>query len=160
MAKIIVKDIKEEDFVNYKKPSMFLAFPYCDFKCDRENGSPICQNSSLVREKDIEVDMDQIIQRYLDNPITKAMVFGGLEPFDSYEDMLGLVLRLRAVSDDEVVIYTGYKEAEISLQIAELKALGNIIIKFGRFIPDQDAHFDPVLGVNLASSNQYAKLYK
>ena len=160
MAKIIVKDIKEEDFVNYKKPSMFLAFPYCDFKCDRKNGSPICQNSSLVREKDIEVDMDQIIQRYLDNPITKAMVFGGLEPFDSYEDMLGLVSRLRAVSDDEVVIYTGYKEAEIPLQIAELKALGNIIIKFGRFIPNQDAHFDPVLGVNLASSNQYAKLYK
>jgi hypothetical protein len=88
------------------------------------------------------------------------MVFGGLEPFDSYKDMLGLVLRLRAVSDDEVIIYTGYKEAEIPSQIAQLKALGNIIIKFGRFIPDQDAHFDPVLGVDLASSNQYAKLYK
>ena len=155
-----VKGIIDEDWVNYKKPSMFLAFPYCDFKCDRENGSLVCQNSSLAKEKNIEVDMDQIIQRYLDNPITKAMVFGGLEPFDSYEDMLELVSRLRAVSDDEVVIYTGYKEAEIPSQIAQLKALGNIIIKFGRFIPDQDAHFDPVLGVNLASSNQYAKLYK
>ena len=33
----------------------------------------------------------------------------------------------------------------------------NIIVKFGRFIPDQESHYDEVLGVNLASNNQYAK---
>ena len=33
----------------------------------------------------------------------------------------------------------------------------NIIIKFGRFVPMQQPHFDPILGVNLASDNQYAK---
>ena len=32
----------------------------------------------------------------------------------------------------------------------------NIIIKFGRFIPDQKSTFDSVLGVELASQNQYA----
>jgi hypothetical protein len=34
---------------------------------------------------------------------------------------------------------------------------GNIIIKFGRFRPGQEPHYDEVLGVKLASNNQYAK---
>ena len=33
----------------------------------------------------------------------------------------------------------------------------NIIIKFGRYIPNQKPHYDEVLGVNLASDNQYAE---
>ena len=33
----------------------------------------------------------------------------------------------------------------------------NIIIKYGRYIPDQEPHYDEVLGVNLASDNQYAE---
>ena len=38
-----------------------------------------------------------------------------------------------------------------------LKSYKNIIIKFGRFIPNDKPHRDTILGVNLASSNQYAK---
>ena len=30
-----------EDFTNYKEPSMFLIFPYCNLKCDIENGNQI-----------------------------------------------------------------------------------------------------------------------
>ena len=33
----------------------------------------------------------------------------------------------------------------------------NIIIKYGRYIPNQTPHRDEVLGVNLASDNQYAE---
>jgi len=33
----------------------------------------------------------------------------------------------------------------------------NVIIKFGRFIPNQEPHYDEILGVNLASNNQYAR---
>jgi hypothetical protein len=32
----------------------------------------------------------------------------------------------------------------------------NIIIKYGRYIPNQTPHYDEVLGVYLASDNQYA----
>ena len=35
----------------------------------------------------------------------------------------------------------------------------NIVVKFGRFRPNQDPHYDNVLGVKLASNNQYAKKY-
>jgi hypothetical protein len=34
----------------------------------------------------------------------------------------------------------------------------NIIVKFGRFIPDDEKRFDEVLGVELASHNQYAEV--
>ena len=38
-----------------------------------------------------------------------------------------------------------------------LKELKNVIIKFGRYIPGQEKVFDEILGIYLASSNQYAK---
>ena len=39
-----IKNIIEEDFVNYKVPSMFISTSQCDFKCDRECGKNVCQN--------------------------------------------------------------------------------------------------------------------
>lgn len=33
----------------------------------------------------------------------------------------------------------------------------NVIVKFGRFIPNQEPHYDETLWVNLASNNQYAR---
>ena len=37
-----------------------------------------------------------------------------------------------------------------------LSYFDNIIIKFGRYIPNKQSHYDNILGVNLASDNQYA----
>lgn len=55
------------------------------------------------------------------------------------------------------IIYTGYNPEEIPEPIDRLKKYNNIIIKFGRFIPDQPHHFDEVLGVELASLNQWGE---
>lgn len=154
-----LKGIIEEDFVQYKKPSMFLIFPKCSFKCDKECGRPICQNGALANSEEIEVDIKQdIIWKYMDNPITEAIVCGGLEPFDSWEDLKCLIMNLRYYTPDDIVIYTGYREYEISREkIDWLELYGNIVIKFGRFIPNQPHRYDEILGVNLASNNQYAK---
>ena len=38
-----------------------------------------------------------------------------------------------------------------------LKKYKNIIVKFGRFIPNQEKQYDEVLGVYLASNNQYGE---
>jgi hypothetical protein len=62
----------------------------------------------------------------------------------------------RCYTNDDIVIYTGYNESEVSEQIERLRYFKNIIIKFGRYIPNQQAHYDDILGVNLASNNQYA----
>lgn len=150
--------IIDEDFINYKKPSMVIEFPYCSFKCDKECGKPVCQNSALTNEPIIEIDAKKIVERYLQNPITEAVVFQGLEPLDSCEDMYDLMVEIRKRTDDDIVIYTGYNYREVYHYTDKLGHIfPNIIIKYGRYIPDVEPHYDPVLGVNLASDNQYAE---
>lgn len=160
---MLIKSFKDEDFINYKKPSMFIITPTCSFKCDKENGCLMCQNSHLVHEPTHEISIDLLVRRYVENPITKAVVFGGLEPFDTAEDIYLFVscLRNRYLRNDDIVIYTGYEEWELASNLYHEKILeyGNIIIKYGRFRPNQTPHYDEVLGVNLASDNQYAKRY-
>lgn len=153
-----IKTLLDEDFINYKfSPSMLIAFPNCTFKCEKDCGQKCCQNSKLAQTKNIEVGVDEIIRRYLDNKLTRAIVCGGLEPFDSWDDLFELVLGVRnAECYDPIIIYTGYKYDEIESKITILKAFRNIIVKFGRFIPNEQKHLDPVLGVELASQNQYA----
>ena len=138
---------------------MVIEFPYCSFKCDKECGQQVCQNSSLVKAENIDINPIQLVYRYLTNPITKAIVCQGLEPFDSFEDLLEIIQELRHnyLNNDDVVIYTGYIKEEVQTQINELSKFNNIIIKFGRFIPNQSSHFDETLGVQLASPNQYAE---
>jgi ferredoxin-thioredoxin reductase catalytic subunit len=169
-----IKGVVFEDFVNYKKPSMYLIFPNCSFKCDKECGRHVCQNSTLASEPVIEIDKDELIENYLSNPITESVVMAGLEPFDSQLDLLPFVdaLRRQYHCNNDVVIYTGYTEQELQegnwgngskenqrQYWLSLISYGNIIIKYGRFRPDEPSHYDEVLGVNLASSNQYAKKY-
>lgn len=155
---MLLKGITDEDFVNYKVPSMFISTAVCSFKCDQECGRPICQNSTLANEESIFTDDDYLINRYLKNRITKAIVFGGLEPFDQWSELFQFIqkIRLQYGCTDPVVIYTGYNREEIDGELHFLMSLPNIIVKFGRFIPDQEPHIDPVLGVKLASDNQYA----
>ena len=156
---MIVKNIIDEDFTNYKQCAMFIGFPTCTFKCEHECGCKgMCQNTALVTCPGIEVSCRDIIKRYLDNPLTSAIVCGGLEPMDSLEDLLELIHELRLFYDDPVIIYTGYYKEEISDIIEKLKSYTNIIIKFGRFVPNQEKHYDPILGVYLASDNQYAEV--
>lgn len=165
---MLVKGIIDEDFLNYKIPAMYIAMPKCSFKCDKECGRAVCQNSSLAHAPVIEMSTKAMVDRYLSNPITKAIVVSGLEPFDSAEDLCDLVRTLRDVEkcNDDIVIYTGYTEYELTLDDTGrtqnatynwLKHYPNIYIKFGRFVPGQEPHYDEVLGVKLASDNQYGK---
>ena len=135
---------------------MFLGFPRCSFKCDIENGKQVCQNSALATSPDINVPLDEIIERYINNPITEAIVIGGLEPFDTFEQLYEFVKAFREVADDDIVVYTGYYEDEIEDMVDKIASF-HIIIKFGRFIEGQTKHYDTVLGIELASENQYAE---
>lgn len=158
-----IKGLVDEDYVNYSKPSMFIIFPYCSFKCDKENGCNLCQNSHLAQEPIIEQKLHDLLARYKNNPLTKAIVCGGLEPFDSGEALLDLVETARewcGIKDD-IVIYTGYTEEELSNDkyFQYITEYPNIVIKFGRFRPQAEDRYDEVLGIRLASNNQYAKRY-
>lgn len=152
-----IKTLLDEDFVNYKKASMFIGFPYCSFKCDKGYKQQVCQNSALAVSKAIDISVGELVTRYINNPITEAVVCGGLEPFDTYPQLLEFIKELRKQTDDDVVIYTGYYKNEIENYINELSQFKNIVVKFGRYIPNKQERYDEVLGVKLASDNQYAE---
>jgi hypothetical protein len=149
-----VKGVISEDLVNYKKISMTIMFPHCDFKC----GAELCQNSPLAKSKTYDVDIDKTIEKYLNNPITEAVVMQGLEPIDSWVELQLFIEKFREKSNDDIVIYTGYYKKEIIDKINWLKSYDNIVVKFGRFIPGHNKHYDNVLGIELASDNQYAEV--
>ena len=93
----------------------------------------------------------------MNNPITKAVVIGGMEPMLQLDEVESLIKLFRNNGDDsEFVIYTGYYPEEITEQLESLKPLGTIVIKFGRFIPDRPSRYDDVLGITLSSDNQFA----
>lgn len=154
---MIIKGLNECDFVNYKKASMFISFPFCTFKCEKECGEHCCQNSALTQASNIDVNVESLVERYLSNQITSAVVFGGLEPLDSWDDVKIFIETLRKYTDDDCVIYTGYNKNECEDKIKWLKQFPNIIIKFGRYRPNDTPHYDPILEVQLASSNQSAE---
>jgi len=147
---VVVKTIIDEDFVNYRKPSMLIAFPKCQKCCS------MCHNEHLKQMPNVEIGEEKIVQRFMSNPLTTAIVCQGLEPIDSMGDLTNLVEAIRTKSDADIVIYTGYAEDDITSQTSALKQYRNIIIKFGRYISGHQRHFDDVLGVYLASDNQYA----
>lgn len=154
---MFIKGVEFENFGNYYKPSMFIAFPKCSFKCDKECGMQVCQNSTLANSPDIEVSMTDLLVKYKENSITEAIVCGGLEPFDTWDDLFSFIQVIRHFTLDDIVIYTGYKEEEIEDKLSILKQIPNIVIKFGRFIPNRDKRYDKILGLQLASDNQYAR---
>lgn len=156
-----VKTIIDEDFVNYQKPSMFIGTISCGGKCCIEGGFPlsVCQNDGWRGNAPIDIRDRVIIERYLHNGISRAIVFGGLEPMEQSDELFEFIDMLRNTykCDDDVVIYTGYNREEISGIVERLAhRFSNIIIKFGRYIPNMKSRFDEVLGVELVSENQYA----
>ena len=156
-----VKFIKDEDFVNFKKPCMFIGTITCTFKCckDANISCSVCQNYPWSKNPIITIDDDSICRRYLTNPLTKGIVFGGLEPLDQFEELIDLInkLRIQYTCNDSIIIYTGYNKDEVIDKINELKNYENIYIKFGRYVPNKESHFDEVLGVTLVSDNQYGE---
>lgn len=157
---MFVKTIQDEDFINYKEPSMFIALGHCNWKCCKEANIPtsVCQNSELANAPDIQISYQEIYDRYNRTTITSAVVIGGLEPMTMSGKIIELIDYFRSQGcNDTFVIYTGYYPNEIPAIITQLQKYSNIIVKFGRFIPNQQKHYDEVLGVYLASDNQYAK---
>ena len=156
---ISLKTIVEESFEYYRKPVMLLAFPKCSFKCCTEAGIPVtvCQNEPWYKKPNYQYSEKEIIKDYLSNNLTEGICCSGLEPMDSFEELLGFLVEFRKHSNDVFIIFSGFTEEEKKKEVEILSRFPNIIIKFGRYVPNSKSRYDEVLGVTLASENQYAK---
>lgn len=117
----------------------------------------ICHNCSIAKQPNISIKISRLVELYLNNHVTESIVIGGLEPFLQFNELYNYISHLRRYTSDDIVIYTGYYKHELLDYIDKLSQYKNIIIKFGRYIPNQKPIYDEVLGVTLASDNQYAK---
>lgn len=153
-------DVKTDNITDYKKTSLLLVFPFCSGKCGEE-----CQNKHLMGTTPTGYKNTDIINLYIDLPSHGAVVFAGLEPWDSFSEMKQLVKdfvsQYKAI---DIVIYTGYEYNEIENQIQELvdcfkanvaNSDDNLIIKYGMYDVNKKEYWKSnILGVNLATTNQ------
>lgn len=147
----------------YKDPYMLLVAPTCTWKC---NG---CKHAhlSLLETKDYPDDI--ILKRFNTNPRTKAIVIGGLEPFDSEDELHSFIFSARKFFEPGdrpvLVISTGYYLDELKKSHhwcwieSEIVQYGNAIIKCGRSELGEKPFFNPILGVYLDGINQYVYSY-
>ena len=168
-----IKAIKADDYTNYRDPegwsSLFVGMGTCDWKCCIAAGIPVdtCQNSALAKAPVVELDATDLLKRYAWE--SGSVVVGGLEPFNDMESLKELARAYKNFVNylhgeeefDKLVIYTGYNPDEVITHVEEIynivKDKLTLIVKFGRFVPGQKTHLDEVLGVELASDNQFAK---
>lgn len=161
-------DVKTDNIVDYKETSILLVFPYCSGKC-----GPKCHNYKLIGTTKInEYKIEDIVNLYNKLNTHRSIVCAGLEPFDSFEDLTNIVKYFSNCNKDcDIVIYTGYTEEEIKYSVKLLNDIFNknlnksfkksLIIKFGRYVFDAEnsyKYYSDILGVELASNNQYAKI--
>ena len=158
--RIDIFGINDTDFVNYKEPTFNIAAGIsCTFKCCPQNPE-LCINHSLNPSTVINHSILKLIERYDAQDISKTITFQGLESLDNIKQILWFIYAFRKNHKDTIIVWTGYTKEECEDFIYLIKDkmhFPNIIMKFGRYIPDQQPHYDPVLGVNLASDNQYAE---
>lgn len=158
MNSIALKGVVAEDFVNFKVPCMFLITCCCDWKCCTEQNVPtsVCQNEAIHQQPQKTFSYESIFNYFENNDISRSIVIGGLEPILQFDEVLGLIDYFRQNGENcPFVIYTGYYPDEIHEKISLLMHYQNIYVKFGRYIPNDKPHYDDVLGINLASNNQY-----
>ena len=157
-----LKTVVDEDFVNFRMPSMLIGTASCGGKCCIEAGIPlsVCQNDVWRESATVEVADEDLYDRFLLNPLTNAIVFGGLEPLEQQDELLAFIRGLRHGRQcvSPVVIYTGYNRDEVQNFVEAVSKETNIIMKFGRYIPNRPSVCNPVLGVTLASDNQYGTI--
>ena len=144
-----IKGLTDEDFVNYKYPSMFIAVGDCDWKCCIEGGfdTSVCHNSPLAHAPEYDIDISFIFNNYINNPITQAIVIGGLEPFTRFDDIYHLIEYFRNMGNsDPFIIYTGYYPNEIFKEIPLNKlATVGIRVKTNKIKPNLKTELDKIV---------------
>ena len=107
-----IKMIVDEDIINYKKPSMMIGTVVCTWKCCDDACIPhsTCQNYGWNIAPIYNIPNEDIIERYMNNVYTDAIIFAGLEPFDQFDELITFIDKFREVSNDDVVIYTVYNQ--------------------------------------------------
>ena len=154
-----LKQIIDESFGDYKLCSMLLIADKCTWKCEG------CQNKHLSQLPSQNFPDEEILKRFRNNPLTEAIVIGGLEPFEQLNELVIFIGEaIKAELDVPIVIYTGFEIDDFDLywsgfEPAAKTYKGPVIVKFGRYVANSESIFNEDLGVTLISKNQYTYVF-
>lgn len=152
---IEVKDVTEV-FQDYKKPALMVCTAHCDFKCCKDAGYDVCHNMKVAKQRGVFLPFARLLNMVNKSTLTDAVLFGGLEPFLQADELVQCIEYLRAHGmTKDIVIYTGYDRSELDQKTLLRLSCSQVIVKFGRYVPNSSPVFDPILGIILASDNQY-----
>ena len=154
-----LKQIIDESFGDYKLCSMLLIADKCTWKCEG------CQNKHLSQLPSQNFPDEEILERFHNNPLTEAIVIGGLEPFEQLNELVIFIGEaIKAELNVPIVIYTGFEIDDFDLywsgfEPAAKTYKGPVIVKFGRYVANSESYFNEDLGVTLISKNQYTYVF-
>ena len=164
MSFVNLIDVKTDDITDYLKTSLLLVTPKCSGKCGEK-----CQNYFLIKNATTkQYAVSSIVNLYNNLTTHNAVVFAGLEPFDTFNDTQILVdAFLQNDKPIDIVIYTGYYQQSITDKVNVLlqkliktkSTNKTIIIKFGPYIAENRSYYSNILGIKLATDNQYVKRF-
>lgn len=145
----------------YKKIGLLVPIGIsCTWKCKNcINRQHTFKNSNKYHISEYEIG--EIIKIYKKNILVESLILAGLEPFDNPHDLRRLIGVFRDSISDDIIIYTGYDNddidtnKELKMLLQEILKYDNILVKFGRYIEGKDKIYDNVLGIELASDNQW-----
>jgi organic radical activating enzyme len=121
----------------------------CHYMCQN------CFNQHIKEYKTIERTALDIVIDVINNKFNEGIILAGLEwtlqPLEM-EELIHISLEHHL----KIILYTGMKEIDFSLQFAQLYVLP-IYVKFGRYVEELSDNNYFSYGVKLASTNQYIK---
>lgn len=148
-----------EVFQDYKDSAILFSAIDCDWKCCREYGQSICQNQKMHGQREVILPFSRVLETIC-NSYTDAVIFGGLEPMLQADELVQCIEYLRQQGMSRpIIIYTGYYPHEINTDTLIRLANCHVIMKFGRYDPSYEPKFDDILGITLASGNQFSVQY-
>lgn len=166
---MLLIDVKTDNITDYKETSVLLIFPYCSGKCGNACHNKYLQN--LSENEYLHTTSKAIKQLYEGLSTHKAIVMAGLEPFDSFDDVLDIVKTICSSHKAcDIVIYSGYKKDEYDETFKD-KLLAcyfdyniynnkKLIVKLGRYDEKhKNSWHSVILGVSLATDNQCVLCY-
>lgn len=116
-----------------------------------------CKNCCNIHYKDYKDfykrTIWEIINDYDRNKLVSTLILSGLEPFDNFDIMLSLIHWFRVFFEDDIVIYSGYELKEIEEYIKPLSSY-NVLVKYGRYMPNKNHIYNEDLELYLSSDNQ------
>lgn len=124
----------------------------CDLNCYE------CHNEHLKQSTVELFDLSYIKALYKSNPLHKGIIFGGLE-WSNQEEELRHIMSYFLNDNIPFIIYTGLTESNFKSILNKLPYT-KLYVKYGSYNVNLSTHNNNHFGVQLASANQYIKLYQ